>query len=224
MTADYEDSQCTLFASSDNPNANSLAHSDLEANWHFEEICLSSKQIQLDCPNRWYVFDRIPGFKLITNGQTDKSFDVTNRTECQDLCLNNTNLPCRSVTYFKDTHKCILSTSTRYINPIAFKSDSSAEYMENMCLKRTQMCTLSPFILETNKELDTLYEREITSSYDYNECSNLCLNSLEQKVLFVDHFHLMILVEHVFYMMKIQFIMVKLVQIHEIIHHHIDDQ
>lgn len=132
MSAEYEESQCTLFASSSD-TVNQLAHSDVEANWHFEEICLTSKQIVTDCPNRWYVFERISGFKMM--GVSDKEIDVSNRTECEDQCLNNTNIPCRSATFFKDTMKCILSRETRYTNPTAFKSDASAEYMENMCLK-----------------------------------------------------------------------------------------
>lgn len=133
MSADYEDSQCTLFAASDNPDSNSMAHSELESSWHFEEVCLTSKNILTECPNRFYVFERIPGFKM--NGLTDKELDVANRTECEDQCLNHTDLPCRSATYFKDTRKCILSRETRYINPTGFKADSSADYMENMCLK-----------------------------------------------------------------------------------------
>lgn len=43
------------------------------------------------------------------------------------------------------------------------------------------MCTSTAFILETNKELDGAYERELVSAHDFQECSNLCLNSLEER-------------------------------------------
>ena len=43
------------------------------------------------------------------------------------------------------------------------------------------MCSAAAFILEANKELDTSYEREVTTAFDFHECSNLCMNSLEHK-------------------------------------------
>ena len=43
------------------------------------------------------------------------------------------------------------------------------------------MCPSAAFILETNKELDSIYEREVTSAFDFHECSNYCLSSLETK-------------------------------------------
>lgn len=43
------------------------------------------------------------------------------------------------------------------------------------------MCTSTAFVLETNKELDGAYERELVSAHDFQECSNLCLNSLEDR-------------------------------------------
>ena len=43
------------------------------------------------------------------------------------------------------------------------------------------MCTSTAFILETNRELDGAYERELISANDFQECSNFCLNSLEDR-------------------------------------------
>lgn len=43
------------------------------------------------------------------------------------------------------------------------------------------MCTSTAFILEMNKELDGSYERELVATHDFQECSNYCLNSLEER-------------------------------------------
>ena len=43
------------------------------------------------------------------------------------------------------------------------------------------MCTSTAFILETGKELDGAYERELIAAHDFQECSNYCLNSLEER-------------------------------------------
>lgn len=37
------------------------------------------------------------------------------------------------------------------------------------------------FLLETGKELDGAYERELVAAHDFQECSNFCLNSLEER-------------------------------------------
>lgn len=43
------------------------------------------------------------------------------------------------------------------------------------------MCTSTAFILETSKELEGAYERELLSAQDFQECSNFCINSLEER-------------------------------------------
>lgn len=43
------------------------------------------------------------------------------------------------------------------------------------------MCTSTAFILETGKELEGAYERELIAAHDFQECSNYCLNSLEER-------------------------------------------
>ena len=80
-----------------------------------------------------YVFERIPGFKY--SGADDKEFFTKNRTECEDRCLNESDFPCRSVTFDRTNSKCTVSKETRYISPRGLKADPNTDYMENMCLK-----------------------------------------------------------------------------------------
>ncbi|KAI1289876.1 hypothetical protein HDE_08746 [Halotydeus destructor] len=176
IAADYEDSQCTLYSDRSQPDGSDMLVRHQNA-WHFNEVCLSSNKLGTECPNRLYVFERIPHYRF--EGLTDKEVPAANRTECEDSCLSATDMPCRSATFAGG--KCHLSRETRYMNPRGFKSETGAEYMENMCLKRHQMCTSTAFILETNKELDGAYERELVAAQDFQECSNYCLNSLEER-------------------------------------------
>lgn len=133
MTADYEDSKCNFFAG-ETASDSELLRSD--NNWYYNEICLSSKRVGSDCPNRLYVFERIPGYRL--EGLTDKELSgVSNRSECQDHCLNApADAPCRSLSFDSSTNKCLLHRETRYMTPQGFKQDASFDYMENMCLNR----------------------------------------------------------------------------------------
>lgn len=43
------------------------------------------------------------------------------------------------------------------------------------------MCTSTAFILETSKELDGAFERELITARDFQECSAFCLGSLEDR-------------------------------------------
>ncbi|RWS17091.1 hypothetical protein B4U79_05993 [Dinothrombium tinctorium] len=178
ITADYEDSQCILHFNRAAPDGKDSLVQQPNA-WHFNEVCLSSKKLTTDCSNRLYVFERIPNFRF--DGNEDKEVYTKNRTECEDMCLNETETPCRSASFDRTTNKCTLSRETRYMNPRGFKADPNADYVENMCLKRSQMCTSTAFILETSKELEGVYERELISAQDFQECSNYCIGSLEER-------------------------------------------
>jgi len=101
---------------------------------------MSANKLSTDCPNRLYVFERIPSYRF--EGINDKELTANNRTECEDNCLSAVDLPCRSATYDRTTNKCRLSRETRYMNPRGFKSDPNSDYLENMCLKRKLQLTI----------------------------------------------------------------------------------
>lgn len=107
----------------------------------------TANKLGTECPNRLYVFERIPGYKF--EGITDKEVIAANRTECGDQCLSQTEFPCRSATFDKTSNKCWLSRETRYMNPRGFKTDPNADYLENMCLKRMFKPSLKLFLTKT---------------------------------------------------------------------------
>lgn len=198
MTAEYEDSKCNFYAA-ETATDSELVRSD--NTWHFNEVCLSSKRVGAECPNRLYIFERIPGYRL--EGLTDKEIlNVNNRSLCEDHCLNApADAPCRALSYDTSNNKCLLHRETRFMTPQGFKHDQSFDYMENMCLNRkfkacdeispifnflfldlgNQMCLSTPFIVEPNKEMEGMYERDLVAARDFYECSTFCANSLQEK-------------------------------------------
>ncbi|XP_074601745.1 no mechanoreceptor potential A isoform X2 [Brevipalpus obovatus] len=178
LTAEYEESQCILYGEKASPDGSDTLVKQENA-WHFNKVCLNSKKLTTDCSNRLYVFERIPGYRF--DGTKDKEMIVTNRTECEEKCLEEVEFPCRSVTYEKTTSNCKLSRGTRYTNVRGFVVDSNSEYMENMCLKASELCSSAVFIVETKKELDGPYERELAFAPDLFHCSNMCQRSLEER-------------------------------------------
>ena len=100
---------------------------------------LPANKISTDCPNRLYVFERIPGYRF--DGLADKEVAASNRSECEDSCISSTEFPCRSATFDRVNSKCLLSKETRYMNPTGFKTDPNSDYLENMCLKSEKLIT-----------------------------------------------------------------------------------
>lgn len=97
--------------------------------WHFSPQCIKNRLIN-DC-HRTYAFDRTAKHKLIS---VDIEMNCTNRLDCEERCLEQTNLPCRSISYDTTTMKCGLSKETRQSRPDYYKADPNSEYIENLCL------------------------------------------------------------------------------------------
>ncbi|XP_022646313.1 uncharacterized protein LOC111264099 isoform X3 [Varroa jacobsoni] len=183
---DFKQSVCYLYYDRSQPDgAESLVRQNNA--WHYNEVCLSSGKLQSECPNRLYVFDRTPGYRFESAG--DKEVIASNRTECEDKCLNEILFACRSASYNRQRQTCRLSSETRYMNPRGFRQDLQSDYMENLCLPTgSQMCTTTALILESGKELDGAFEREVVPVRDLTECSNYCTRSLTERGLFCRSF------------------------------------
>lgn len=97
--------------------------------WHFSPQCIKNRLIS-DC-HRTYAFDRTAKHKLVS---VDMEVNSTNRLDCEERCLEQVNLPCRSISYDTTTFKCGLSKETRQSRPDFYKADSNFEYIENLCL------------------------------------------------------------------------------------------
>ena len=75
------------------------------------------------CEKAW-IYERVPGFELA--GYDDKvEKAILTRKECQELCLRDKALPCRSAEYDYTTFTCRLSKETRRSQPAAYRYFSS---------------------------------------------------------------------------------------------------
>lgn len=101
-----------------------------------------AQHINKQCPNRPFVYERIPNYKLINTDEKNKEIEVVDRIDCQNKCLMEQEFTCRSSSFKLSDRKCFLSTQNRHVVPMEFKEDPEFEYLENMCLK-----SLSNFIL-----------------------------------------------------------------------------
>jgi len=82
---------------------------------YFEKVCLNAPA----CEKAW-IFERVPGFELA--GYDDKvEKAILTRIECQELCLRDKALPCRSAEYDYTTFTCRLSKETRRSQPAAYR-------------------------------------------------------------------------------------------------------
>lgn len=100
--------------------------------------CSAATKVNTECSSRLYVFDRTPGYRL--EGAGDKELFASNRTECEDKCLGEIAVVCRSATFDRAAQRCRISPETKYMNPQAFKQDANSEYVENLCLSGESVC------------------------------------------------------------------------------------
>ena len=137
---------------------------------HFAQICLSpglkpefavtwslskwlfflfstatGRLVQSRCPNKVYVFNRVPKLKFIQDWELGNSvisvFDVKSRQDCQDLCLAQTQFPCRSASFQLSTSQCYLNEVTQESQPWRAQPDQDFDYLENVCLSGETRCS-----------------------------------------------------------------------------------
>ncbi|XP_063218677.1 uncharacterized protein LOC134528938 [Bacillus rossius redtenbacheri] len=150
---------------------------------HFIEVCLSSGQIEKDCPNRRYIFERHPRKKLSIpepgSKLTDsKEVNADNRTDCEDRCLNEFSFVCRSASYSSGSRSCLLSRFTRRSHPDKFVDDPGSDYLENTCLTAEKRCDgIAVFVKEENKRLGGPFEMDVFSNITLEDCQIECLRA-----------------------------------------------
>jgi len=84
------------------------------------------------CEKAW-IYDRVPGYELVGYDQRVLN-NVLTRMECQELCLEDTILPCRSCEYDYSNKTCRLSQETRRTQPSAYRATTAdVDYLENQC-------------------------------------------------------------------------------------------
>ena len=78
------------------------------------------KSISVQACGKAWIFERVPGFEL--SGYDDRiEKGISTRMECQELCLKDKALPCRSAEYDYTTLHCRLSSQTRRTQPAAYR-------------------------------------------------------------------------------------------------------
>ncbi|XP_046985731.1 uncharacterized protein LOC124555752 [Schistocerca americana] len=174
-SSEYEESTCYLTREQAHPEG--IGNLVLVPNSvHFTEVCLMSSRIERDCPNRHYVFERHPRKKLKLPASDVKDVTASNRTDCEDRCLNEFAFVCRSATYDASARRCSLSKFTWRARPDLLEDDPNSDYLENTCLDAQRRCDgLTVFIKEENKRLGGPFEIDIFSNLTVEECQSQCV-------------------------------------------------
>ncbi|XP_060519493.1 uncharacterized protein LOC132697826 isoform X2 [Cylas formicarius] len=175
--AEYEESTCYLTQEQARPDGIGVL-SVVPNSIHFNEICITSNRPERECPNRRYVFERHPRKKLKLPNADIKEMPAFNRTECEDLCLNEFSFVCRSATFDNEMRICILSRFTRRTHPELLQDDSQSEYLENTCLNAERRCDgLAVFIKEENKRLGGPFEVDMFTNLTLEDCQGMCVRA-----------------------------------------------
>ncbi|XP_030766535.1 uncharacterized protein LOC115890446 [Sitophilus oryzae] len=173
----YEESTCYLTGEQARPEG--LGTLMLAPNSiHFTEVCISSSRTERECPNRRYVFERHPRKKLKLPPADIKEMAATNRSECEDKCLNEFSFVCRSATFDLGLRTCTLSRFTRRTHPELLEDDPDSDYLENTCLNADRRCDgLAVFIKEENKRLGGPFEVDLFTNLTLEDCQIMCVRA-----------------------------------------------
>ncbi|XP_043226061.1 uncharacterized protein LOC122383576 [Amphibalanus amphitrite] len=114
---------------------------------YFEKVCLQAPA----CGKAW-VFERVLGRELA--GLDDLVLEeITSRRTCEEYCLLNHQLPCRSAEFVASQRLCRLSSSSRRTAPNALRPALDTEYLENQCV---------PHVSSTGCDWEKRPERQMT--------------------------------------------------------------
>ncbi|XP_065340307.1 uncharacterized protein nompA isoform X4 [Cloeon dipterum] len=178
MAPEYTESTCYLTREQAAPDG--IGNMQLVPNsYHFNEICISSSRIELDCPNMRYVVERFERKMLkLPTGAGAKEVQAANRADCEEKCLNEMSMVCRSATFNFATKTCSMSKFTRRTRPEAFEDNPGTVYLENVCLNRERRCDGQiVFIREENVKLGGPHEMEVFFNLTLDECQSHCLKA-----------------------------------------------
>lgn len=128
---------------------------------------------QTICDRAW-SFERVQGYELETLPKRRRR--VTNRQECQELCLGERSFVCRSINYNQATGDCRLSDMDRHTmaGTGAFRASSESDYMENNCVDDpVKLCEFQKLDGRILKTVDSVFQDVAT----IDDCRQLCLTA-----------------------------------------------
>ncbi|XP_047103996.1 uncharacterized protein LOC124722900 [Schistocerca piceifrons] len=132
---------------------------------YFQKICLQESA----CAKAW-AFTRVPSYELAAPNTVEVR-NIFSRRQCQDECLRETRIICRSATYYGRERLCKLTPETRRTTPQHFRRVSAdVDYMENECAPKPPSCDYTDYPGRFLPYTD----RYIPQIYDAPECKHLC--------------------------------------------------
>lgn len=103
---------------------------------------------------------------------------ASNRTDCEDKCLNEFSFVCRSASFNLGMRTCTLSRFTRRTHPEMLVDHADSDYLENTCLNAERRCDgLAVFIKEENKRLGGPFEVDLFTNLTLEECQTMCVHA-----------------------------------------------
>ncbi|KAF0309145.1 Cuticlin-1 [Amphibalanus amphitrite] len=132
----------------------------------FIKVCIGG--VADMCSGMW-AFDRIPNTRL--KGHNDIVTDwVASREECQELCLRNVQLPCRSAEYSLSFLTCVQSRENRRTQPDDLEASEGTDYLENKCAPERTGCEFE----DTDDRYLPYTDRRVTRVDSKQTCQRLC--------------------------------------------------
>lgn len=170
QSVNYETGLCVLFGSNADVLPGALTKSQFPVfTIYAQKSCLGVKP----CERAWCI-DRVQNYRL--TGYVKSHQIVGSRQECFEICLGESDFPCRSANYNNATGDCELSSMDRLTlaGSNAFVTADGYDYMENNCIEEpTKLCEFKKLTGRILKTVDSVYQD--VGSVD--ECRELCLNS-----------------------------------------------
>ncbi|KAK8744725.1 hypothetical protein OTU49_000584 [Cherax quadricarinatus] len=171
MAVNYETGLCVLFSSNADMYPGSLTSSQFPVfTLYVQKNCLVDSP---SCDRAW-SFERVMGFEM--EGFAKKSKRVATRQECEVLCLQEQDFPCRSANFNNATGDCSISDMDRHtaVGTGAFRAAENSDFLENNCVDDpVRLCEFQKMESRILKTVDSVYQ-EVASLED---CKRLCLTA-----------------------------------------------
>ncbi|XP_076029180.1 uncharacterized protein LOC143018026 [Oratosquilla oratoria] len=171
LSANYETGLCVLFSSNADMHPGALTDSQFPVfTLYVQKNCFKSQE---SC-NRAWDFERVVGYEL--EGYTKKTLLVSSRIECEEICLIESEFPCRSANFNNVTGECRISDMDRHtsVGTGAFKAGDNTEYLESNCVDDpVRLCEFQKMDGRILKTVDSVLQEVET----LDDCKKMCLSS-----------------------------------------------
>ncbi|CAB3367593.1 Hypothetical predicted protein [Cloeon dipterum] len=130
---------------------------------YFEGICLRGG----GCGQTW-TFERYVNYEL--RGFVAMRYQGISKIECQERCLEERAVICRSASYNFRRRECFLSSEDRFSQPQAFIASVDTDYLENQCAPRPARCVYR----NQQRDMQLMYVDKSLSAFSDSSCQQAC--------------------------------------------------